>query len=163
MECSSCILLAKNNKAWSFKEIDLSLKILEDPLVHQNLPSVTSKTNSLKTNPPLSVNFINRGNTCYVNAILQALSVLPSLWIRVPLESSSLSPLLKSITLNIKMKSDSNKLVNPWNFLWALFRKISESSHVPFNFNSQEDAAEVPQLNGTSGSSQWLDLKYHQN
>ena len=54
MECSFCIWLARNNKAWSFKDIDLSLKTPEDPLVHQNLYSTTSKTNSLKPNPPSS-------------------------------------------------------------------------------------------------------------
>ena len=146
MECSFCIWLARNNKAWSSKEIDLSLKTPEDPLVHQNPLSTTSKTNSLKTNSPLPVGFINKGNTCYANAILQVLSVLPSLWIRVPSESSSLPPLLKSITLNMKIKSRSNKPVDPSNFLWALSRKISESRHAPFNFNSQQDAAEVLQF-----------------
>ena len=75
MEWSFCIWLARNNKAWSSKEIDLS----EDPLVHQNPLSTTSKTNSLKTNSPLPVSFINKGNSCYANAILQVLSVLPSL------------------------------------------------------------------------------------
>ena len=39
MECSFCIWLARNNKAWSTKEIDLSLKTPEDPLVYQNPPS----------------------------------------------------------------------------------------------------------------------------
>ena len=55
----------------------------------------------------------------------------------------------------MKIKSRSNKPVDPSNFLWALSRKISESRHVPFNFNSQQDAAEVLQfvieeLKGTS-------------
>ena len=45
-ECSFCIWLARNNKAWSFKEIHPSLKAPEDPLVHQNPSSTTSKTNS---------------------------------------------------------------------------------------------------------------------
>ena len=55
----------------------------------------------------------------------------------------------------MKIKFRSNKPVDPSNFLWALSRKISESRHVPFNFNSQQDAAEVLQfvideLKGTS-------------
>ena len=55
----------------------------------------------------------------------------------------------------MKIKSRSNKPADPSNFLWALSRKISESCHAPFNFNSQQDAAEVPQfvideLKGTS-------------
>ena len=136
MECFFCIWLARNNKAWwSTKETDLSLKTPEDPLVYQNSPSTPSKASSLQINSPLPVGFINKGNTCYANAILQTLSVLPSLWIRVPSESSSLSPLLKSITLNMKIKSRSNKPVDPSNFLWALTRKISEFRHTPFSFN----------------------------
>ena len=57
--------------------------------------------------------------------------------------------------LNKKIKSRCKKPVDPSNFLWALTRKISESRHAPFNFNSQQDAAEVLQfvtdeLKGTS-------------
>ena len=36
MECSFCIWLARNNKEWFSKEIDLALKTPEDPLAHQN-------------------------------------------------------------------------------------------------------------------------------
>ena len=55
----------------------------------------------------------------------------------------------------MKIKSRSNKQVDPSNFLWALSCKISESRHAPFNFNSQQDAAEVQQsvideMKGTS-------------
>ena len=146
MECSFCIWLARNNKAWFTKEIDLSLKTPEEPLVYQNLSSTPPKASSFKINSPLPVGFINKGNTSYANAILQTLSVLPSLWNSVPSESPSLSPLLKSITLNMQIKSRSNKPVHPSNFLWALARKISESRHGPFNFNSQQDVAEVLQF-----------------
>ena len=87
--------------------------------------------------------------------MLQALSILPSLWNRVPSKSSSLSPLLKSITQNMKIKSRSNKPVDPSSFLWALTRKISASRQAPFYFNSPEDATKVLQfvidkLKGTS-------------
>ena len=84
MECSFYIWLARNNKVWSSKEIDLSLKTTEDPLVDRNPPSTTFKANPMRTNLFLPVGFINKGNTCYSNAILQPLSVLPSLWNRVP-------------------------------------------------------------------------------
>ena len=146
MECSFCIWLARNNKAWSAKEYDLSLKTPEDPLVYLNLSSTSSVASSLKINSPLPVGYINKKNTCYANAILQTLSVLPLLWNRAPSESPSLSPVLKSITLSMKIKSRSNKPVNPSKFLCALTSKISGSRHAPFNFNSQQDAAEVLQF-----------------
>ena len=79
MECDFCIWLARINKAWSTKEMDLSLKTPEDPLVYQNPTSTPSKANSLKINSPLPVGFINKGNTCYANAILQTLIVLPGM------------------------------------------------------------------------------------
>ena len=69
MECFFCIWLTTNNKAWTFEEIELSLKTPEDPFVHQNPPTTTSKTNSLKSNPHLPVGYISKGNTCYPNAI----------------------------------------------------------------------------------------------
>ena len=55
----------------------------------------------------------------------------------------------------MKIKPRSKKPVDPSNVLWALTRKISDSLNAPFNFNSQQDAAEVLQfvideLKGTS-------------
>ena len=50
MESSFCIWLARTNKAWSTKEIDLSLKNPEDPLIYQNLLSAPSKSSSLTIN-----------------------------------------------------------------------------------------------------------------
>ena len=142
MECSICIRLARNNKAGSFKEIDLSRRSTCSPKSTVN----HLQNKFFETNPPLPVSFVNKGNTCYANTILQALSVLQSLWIRVTSESSSLSPLPKSITQNMKIKSRSNKPVDPPNVFWALSHKISESCHAPFNFNSQQDPANVLQL-----------------
>ena len=46
----------------------------------------------------------------------------------------------------MKINSRSNKPVDASNFLWVLSRKISESHHVPFSFNSQQDAAELLQF-----------------
>ena len=101
MECSFCIYLARKNKAWSFKDTGLSLKAPEDLLVHQNPHSSTSKTNSLQPHPPLPVDFINKGNTCYANAILQVMSVLHF----SPIINSSLSKFLKREILEAEKKS----------------------------------------------------------
>ena len=45
-------------------------------------------------------------DTCYANAILQVLSVLPSLWNRVPSESSSLT---FNFTFKISYSEHENK------------------------------------------------------
>ena len=87
--------------------------------------------------------FIKKGNTCYANSILQILSVIPIPWNRVPSESNTLSPMLRAISFNIAIKKNSIKPVDPSNFLWALKHKLSNLRGVPFDFNSQQDVAEI--------------------
>ena len=83
---------------------------------------------------------------CYANSILQILSVVPNLWRRVPLESNTLSPMLQAISLNMAVKKNSTKPVDPSNFLWALKRKLSIIRGVPLDFNTQQDVAEILQV-----------------
>ena len=88
--CSFCIWLARDNKEWTsttnFKVKD-SLKEScnspsPSPYPKQNIKPVP------KANSICSIGFINKGNTCYANSILQVLSVMPMLWNRVPSESN---------------------------------------------------------------------------
>ena len=76
------------------------------------------------------VGFISKDNTCCANSILQILSVIPTLWKRVPSESNTLSPMLRVISLNMVIKKNSNKPVDPSNFLWVLKRKLKGVSLV---------------------------------
>ena len=92
------------------------------------------------------VGFINNGSTCYVNSILQILSVIPTLWNRVPSESNILSPMVRAISLNMIIRTNSSKPVDPSNFLWALKRKLRNLRGVPFDFNTQQDVAEILQV-----------------
>ena len=100
-----------------------------------------SKANSIH---PIS--FINKGSTCYANSILQVLSVMPMLRNRVPSESNHLSPMLQAISLNMVVKKNSTKPIDPSNFLWALKRSFSSTRVTPFDFNSQQDVAEILQV-----------------
>ena len=79
-------------------------------------------------------------------ADLQILSVIPTLWNRVPLESNTLSPMLRAISLNMAVKKNSNKPVDPSNILWTLKRNLSNLRGVPFDFNTQKDVAEILQV-----------------
>ena len=72
--------------------------------------------------------------------------MLPSLWNRVPSESGYLSPIQKAISLNMKVKERSTNPVDPSNFLWALKRRLSSTTEGQFNFNSQQDVAEILQV-----------------
>ena len=92
------------------------------------------------------VGFINKGNTCYGNSILQVLSVVPNLWNRVLSKSNTLLPMLQAIILNMAVKKNSSKPVDPSSFLWALKHKLSIIRGVPFNVNTQKDVAEILQV-----------------
>ena len=141
MECSFCIWLARN-KNWTPSAATCKLNDTSEE---------TSSLSSLKqTTKPVSnarsiypVRFINNGNTCYANSFLQILSDVPNLWNRVASESNTLSPMLRAISLNIALKKNSTKPVYPSNVLWALKRKLSIIRGVPFDFNAQQDVAEL--------------------
>ena len=57
---------------------------------------------------------------------------------------------LSATDLNLdKSKSrcfETSKPVNPSNVLWALKRKLSNLRGVPFDFNTQQDVAEILQV-----------------
>ena len=145
MECSFCIWLARNNKEWtpaancklnnSSKETDNSQFSMS------SFKQTTKPESNAKSLRP--VGFISKGNTCYANSILQILSVILTLWSRVPSESNTLFPMLRVISLNMAIKKNSNKPVDPSNFLWALKRQLSNIKEVPFDFNTQQDVAEI--------------------
>ena len=54
--------------------------------------------------------------------------------------------MLRAISLNIAVKENSTRPVDPSNFLWALKRRLSIIRGVSFNFNTQQDVAEILQL-----------------
>ena len=73
------------------------------------------------------------------------LTCLPNLWNRVPSESNTLLPMLQAISLNIASKKNSTKPVDPSNLLGTLKCKLSIIRGVPFDFNTQQDVAEILQ------------------
>ena len=148
MECSFCIWLARNNKEWTpaanCKLNDSSKETYNSESSMSSLKQTTKPGSNAKSLRP--VGFISKGNTCYASSILQILSVIPTLWNRVPSESNTLSPMLQAISLNMTIKKNSRKPVDPSNFLWALKRKLSNLRGVPFDFNTQQDVAEILQV-----------------
>ena len=147
-ECSFCFWLARNNKKWTFTT---NLKVKDSlnescnspsprPYPKQNIKPVP------KTNSICPIGFINKGNTCYANSILQVLSVMSMLWNRVPSESNHLSPMLRAISLNMAVKKNSTKPIHPSKFLWTIKHNLSSTIVTPFDFNSQLDVAEMLQV-----------------
>ena len=145
MECSFCIWLARNNKEWtSTTNLKVKDSLKESCNSPSSMPYPKQKIKPVsKANSICPVGFINKGNTCYANSILQVVSVMPSLWNRVPSESNHLSPMLQAISLNMAVKKNSTKPIDPSNFLWAFKRSLSSTRVTPSDFNSQQDVAEI--------------------
>ena len=95
MGCSFCIWLARNNKEWTpaanYKLNDSSKETYNSESSMSSLKQTTKPGSNAKSLRP--VGFINKGNTCYANSILQVLSVIPTLRNRVPSECITLSPI----------------------------------------------------------------------
>ena len=149
LECSFCIWLARNNKDWTPSTAnchlnDPSKETCNSPSSLSSLKQTIKPVSNAKSTHP--VGFINKGNACYANSILQVLSVVPNLWNRVPSESNTILPMLLAISFNMTAKKNSTKPVDPSNFLWALKRKLSIIRGVSLNFNTQQDVAEILQV-----------------
>ena len=145
VECSFCIWLARNSKDWTAncKLNDSSKETYNSESSMSSLKQTTKPGSNAKSLRPVA--FINKGDTCYASSILQILSVIPTLWNRVPSESNTLSPMVRAISLNMTMKKNSSKPVDPSNFLWGLKRNLSNLRALPFGFNTQQDMAEILQ------------------
>ena len=89
--------------------------------------------------------FFNKGNTCYSNSFLKALSTIPSFWCQSAFESGFLSPLTRAVTLNMSLLKRWTTPLHPSNFLWVLCGKLSTNKQVPFQFNIQQDVTEIIQ------------------
>ena len=54
--------------------------------------------------------------------------------------------MLRAISLNMAVKKNSTKPINPSNFLWALKCSLSSRRITPLDFNYQQDVAEILQV-----------------
>ena len=89
--------------------------------------------------------FFNKGNTCYSNSFLKALSTIPSFWCQSAFESGFLSPLTRAVTLNMSLLKRWTTPLHPSNFFLVLCGKLSTNKQVPFQFNIQQDVTEIIQ------------------
>ena len=119
MKCSFCIWLPRYNKGWTpstanSKLNDSSKESYNSPPSMSPLKQTTKPGSNAKSIRP--VVFINKGNTCHANSMLQILSVTPTLWNRVSLESNTLSPMLRAISLDMAVKKIQVNLLTHLTF-----------------------------------------------
>ena len=110
--------------------------------MQQNVTNVTSEKHQNPC-PSKHTGFINKGNTCYINSILQVLSTLPFFWCQNSSQSGTLSPLARALSLNLSLIKKRSTPVDPSNFLRAFQNEISRKRGIPFNINTQQDVVEM--------------------
>ena len=96
----------------------------------------------LKSNKHVHCTLQNKGNTCYVNVIIQTLRLMPTFWSDT---SSSPSPLALAFR-NVVAKMDSNSCIDPSPFLSALEKSLRSSGNpdfADFRIYVQQDVIEV--------------------
>ena len=101
MECSFYIWLHRNSKDWTTKELHKYDCQNNEPVPRKQKPSNSGLKNPSKSvivsvPPSKHAGFVNKGNTCYVNSMLQSLSVIPSFWNQQSSQHGTISPLLRA-------------------------------------------------------------------
>ena len=167
IQCSVLIWMNRNCVTWNsvslnssqtnpkYDSANASKEKSTPPIIHNKKQSnaTTSQSNSsdkvsevesLQCRPGL----INKGNTCYMNSILQSLSVLTSYCASV-FDLSHLSdhhPLVSSFLRVMFLLRSSKNTIDPSCFLDAFSQHMTNSGRVNFQINSQHDAAEMLEL-----------------
>ena len=83
---------------------------------------------------------INKGNTCYVSAILQCLSVLPDLWPSNPPKNSSF---ILSLNKMLHHLHSCKSHLDPSPFLKSLENVLIKAGKGPIDIFSQQDVVEI--------------------
>ena len=120
------------------------------PRKHTPFKNKVSKHSNAKYSQTLSMfyrpGFINKGNTCYMNALLQAFSVLTGFWSALPAlasEEQDISPLVGAYCQIMFFLKLSKNPIDPSCFLDAFSRFMVSKEKGDFVVNSQQDVPEV--------------------
>ena len=161
MECSFFIWMHRNSKEWVTNTSDNILSVIPSPQStlpqneshhsHGNIPQKndlkSSRKGTVKTSPPQKhAGIFNKGNTCYINSILQALSVIPYLWNQPTSQPITISPLLKYLTSNLSLLGKRKSPIDPSDFLRAFQKKVTQRRGSPFNINTHQDVPQIFQI-----------------
>ena len=89
-----------------------------------------------------TVDFLNKGNTCYINASRQCLSTLEQSWSNFTFCNTSLSRFTSFIRIMSLLRSSKSHL-DPSHFLRFLQGIVTKSGKPNFSLFQQQDAAEI--------------------
>ena len=120
------------------------------PRKHTPFKNKVSKHSNAKYSQPLSKfyrpGFINKGNICYMNSLLQALSVLTDFWFTLPAlasEEQDISPLVAAYCQIMFFLQSSKNPINPSCFLDVFSHFMVSMERGDFVVNSQQDVPGV--------------------
>ena len=136
MECSFYIWLHRNTKDWAVNSASFAECRKDDfettiPSCNQKQKVPKNKASSVSKQTACSskhTGFINKGNTCYINSILQALSTLPSFWCQNSSQSGTISPSARALSLNLSLVKKRSSPVDPSNFIRAFQENVGHLS-----------------------------------
>ena len=113
----------------------------------QSFPKNKNLTSSKKSElqPFIHSGFINAGNTCYLNSLFQAFSILPPFWSYTPEEHGHISPIFKSFVLNLSLCRRKTSPVDLSPFL-RVFGEQLRHRDPPIDINAQQDVPEILEI-----------------
>ena len=114
------------------------------PSIDHNPSSTKCQKESSNTLSKFKLNgLLNKGNTCYVNSILQCLHALTSFISNLFNLSDARSAMTRSFAQICRELTSSKSVVDPSQFLLALKNVVVKEGNIAFNVFSQQDAAEI--------------------
>ena len=150
IQCSFVNWLNRDHKIWNEQATSTFDITRKAPRKHTPFKNKVSKHSNIKYSQTLSKfyrpGFINKGNTCYMNALLQALSVLTGFWSALPAlasEEQDISPLVGAYCQIMFFLKSSKNPIDPSCFLDAFSRFMVSNDRGDFVVNSQQDVPEV--------------------
>ena len=151
IRASFYIWLARNHKEWNKSDSNITFANFKSGCSPssslRNLNTVSKPSTSAKIEEPkqttLNNGIINKGNTCYVNVIIQSLNVLSRFCQSLSNCNSSKSPLVSATLTLFKLLKTSKVPVDPSSFLVILKNVISKAKGTMFDIFTQQDAPEI--------------------
>ena len=143
LRCSFVIWMSRSSKFWENCGLS-SASAKTHSITPRSSPSQSpGKPLSNVKKTLLHQGILNKGNTCYVSAILQALSSLPKVWSSLTSFGANLPPLSRSFFRTTSLLKSAKVPIDPSPFLSALENTITKSGNVNFKVNKQQDAPEI--------------------